>query len=258
MQLHTGLPTPSSTQAILAARGLRSAAELGADRPHGTRLRYMSGCRCDLCRKANSSYENERQKARKQGDWNGVVSAAKAQAHLNKLSAAGVGRRAVAAATDIAETVLLEIRSGRKTQIRGRTERKILAVSVAAASDAALTDAAPSWKLIDEMIEGGYTRGRIAHELGRKMPSLQIGKDRMLVRTAHQVEVVHRRLMASDERLLPSKEAGKLLSTLMDEFFTRKQVARHANLSEEELAFGKKVSVRVLNRLKAACAEIDV
>ncbi len=28
------------------ARGLRPVAELGADRPHGTRLRYFAGCKC--------------------------------------------------------------------------------------------------------------------------------------------------------------------------------------------------------------------
>lgn len=258
MTLHTALHSTVSKRAELAGRGLRSAAELGADRPHGTRLRYMSGCRCDLCRKANSNYENERQKARRAGDWNGVVSAKKAQAHLVALSAAGVGRRSVAAATDISEGILLDIRTGRKGRIRGRTERKILAVSVTVAADAALMDATASWKLIDELLKNGFSKGRIARELGRKTPSLQLGKDRVLVRTAHQVEVVYRRLMASDERLVPSKEAKNLLAALLYEYFTTKQVARHLGLSEEDLAFGGRVSVRIVNHLKAACAEIKV
>ena len=39
---------------------LRSAAVLSIDKPHGTRLKYMGGCKCMLCRAANSRYETER------------------------------------------------------------------------------------------------------------------------------------------------------------------------------------------------------
>ena len=55
---------------------LRSAVELAAGKPHGTRIRYVGGCRCLPCRAANSRYESERQAARKLGDWNGLVDAA--------------------------------------------------------------------------------------------------------------------------------------------------------------------------------------
>ena len=50
--------------AALHARGLRPIAELGGSRPHGTRLRYLAGCKCFHCRRANSDYERERQAAR--------------------------------------------------------------------------------------------------------------------------------------------------------------------------------------------------
>ena len=48
----------------------------GAERPHGTRLRYISGCKCVPCRAANSRYETGRLRARREGDWNGYVDAA--------------------------------------------------------------------------------------------------------------------------------------------------------------------------------------
>jgi hypothetical protein len=41
--------------------GTRSKAE------HGTRSKYVGGCRCDGCRKANSDYQSERQRLKRQG-----------------------------------------------------------------------------------------------------------------------------------------------------------------------------------------------
>lgn len=52
----------------MAARGLRSAAELAAGKPCGTRVRYYAGCRCKPCRKANSLYEAERAAAKARGE----------------------------------------------------------------------------------------------------------------------------------------------------------------------------------------------
>lgn len=179
----------------LQHRGLRPAHELAAQRPHGDRLRYIAGCRCDECRRANTRYESDRQRARKAGDWNGLVPADKARAHMLKLSRAGIGRRAIAAASDVADTVLQEIRSRRKRQIRARTERKILAVGKAQASDRALVDAKRTWALIDELLEEGYAVGLIATRLGYARPYLQFKRGgRVTVRTQARVERLHREL----------------------------------------------------------------
>ena len=180
----------------LQARGLRPIGELAADRPHGVRLRYMAGCRCAECRKANSAYECARQKARRGGDWNGLVPADKARAHILKLSKSHVGRRAIAEATDVAMTVIVEIRSGKKKRIRARTERLILGVGRAQALDRALVRAAPTWRLIGELIEEGYTVPFLAERLGYKTPVLQLKKTRVTVRNAARVEKLHRELTA--------------------------------------------------------------
>lgn len=218
----------------VSRRGLRPAVELAQERPHGDRLRYMAGCRCDQCRKANSVYESQRQQARRAGDWNGIVVADKARKHLLKLSAAGVGRRAVAAATDVAETIICEIRSGRKTHIRARTERKILAVSADMASDHALIGAQESWRLIQEMLAAGFTKARIAREMGFVMPALQIGRDTVLVSTAHRIALIHRRLMNSDEVLVPAKTAQRLLQNLLEEGYRLERLAERLGVSVGE------------------------
>lgn len=178
----------------LPHRGLRPASDLAADRPHGDRLRYVGGCRCDDCRAANARYERERIAARRAGDWNGIVPADRARAHLMKLSKAGVGRRAVAAASDVADTVLQDIRTGRKKRIRARTERLILAVGKAQASDHSLTSARRTHKLIAELLEEGYTEAFIADRLGYRARYLQLGAETVTVRNAARVERLHREL----------------------------------------------------------------
>jgi len=185
-----------STGSPMLSRGLRSAAELGANKPCGTRLRYLGGCRCAACRRANSLYEGARRRARNSGDWNGIVPAARARAHMLKLRNSGVGRRSFHAATDIADSVLAAIVAGRKKRIRARTERKILAVDLKAAADRAYVPAAPTWRRINELIEEGFTRQFLAKRLGSKakQPRLQLRKDRVTARHAYDVERLHKAL----------------------------------------------------------------
>ena len=176
-------------------RGLRPAFELAEGRPHGHRLRYMAGCRCFQCRRANSDYERQRQKDRAAGDWNGIVPAAAARAHILKLSRLGIGRRAIRSASDVADTVLQQIRNGKRTQIRARTERKILAVTKSCASDHALVPATRTWRQIGALLEEGFTKRELARRLGYASPALQFRRDFITVRNAARVDALYRRLM---------------------------------------------------------------
>lgn len=247
--MNTAQLTPSSpSPGFLAQRGLKPAAELAANRPHGDRLRYIGGCRCDLCRKANSTYERERQKARAAGDWNGIVDAGKAREHLLKLSELGVGRRAVAAASDVAETVLMDIRSRAKTRVRARTERQILAVTPEMASDHALVDAGPTWKLIRDLLKAGFTKSRLSAEMGTNGRALQLAKDQVTVRNAARMASVHARLMASDEVLVPAGPSLRRLKALREEEFTEKQLARWLDLPDGEFEISARRLARGLEK----------
>jgi hypothetical protein len=161
-----------------------------------TRAKYMAGCRCLPCRAANSRYECERAVARKAGDWNGLVPAVVARAHLVKLSRRGVGRRAVAAASDVSHTILQDIRSGKKTQIRQRTERRILAVTADALSDRALVPAGRTHALIANLLDEGFTKKEIARRLGYLSPALQLNRTTITAKNAARVERFYRLLMA--------------------------------------------------------------
>lgn len=178
----------------LAARGLRPVAELAQDKPHGTRLRYIAGCKCFHCRRANSDYERQRKVARAAGDWNGLVPADKARAHLMILSRRGVGRRAVSAASDICSTVLQDISSGRKSRIRARTERKILSVNASMVSDHALVAPGRTFKLIEQLRQEGFTKTELARRLGYRNQALQFNPKRMTARNVARVERLYRSL----------------------------------------------------------------
>lgn len=169
---------------------------------HGSRARYMVGCRCLPCRAANSRYECERARARKSGDWNGMVDAARARRRILRLGEQGLGYKTVADAAGVAASVVHKIRSGDRKRIRARTERRLLAVTKEAAADGTLVDAGPTWRRIEELKrEGGFSLIEIARRLGRKS-SLQIGKKRVLLRTAAEIEKFWRYYMR------PSGAAG--------------------------------------------------
>lgn len=209
----------ASTEHPSPLRGLKPAKVLGESREHGDRLRYLGGCRCFACRRSNSAYEAARKVARAAGDWNGLVPANKAQAHLKMLSSQGIGRRSVAAASDVALTVLLDVSTGRKTQIRARTERAILAVDEKAAGDRALVPAKPTWKLLNRLVKDGYTKSELARRLGYKTRALQLDTDFVTVRNAHLVERLFDQL-----RSTCAKKTLALIEKLRDEGYGRHQV----------------------------------
>lgn len=242
--MNANLSISPQKSSSLAHRGLKPADILAEGRPHGTRVRYLGGCRCADCRQANTNYERERQQARATGDWNGIVSADRARAHLLVLAAQGVGRRAVVDVSDIPSIIVSEIRSGKKLRIRARTERRILAITPAMAADHALIDAAPTWKLIAEMLAAGFTKTRIAGELNHSSRHLQLGREKITVRNAAAVELAHRRLMASDEVLVPATQSLQMIERLRDEGYTMPQLLRAFRIDAGELPTKGRASIR--------------
>jgi hypothetical protein len=175
----------------LAARGLRSVQELAATKPHGTRLRYLAGCKCVPCRAANSRYSCARTEAIKRGEGNALVSAAPARRHLLKLNRRGIGRRLIADAARVPESTLTLIKRGARRQLRRQTAARILAVSTELRGDRTLLPAGPTWRLLDRLLAEGYTKKRLASLLGCKTPALQIKKTFVTAKTARDVEKLY-------------------------------------------------------------------
>lgn len=134
-----------------------------AQRPHGTRARYVAErCRCLLCRAANSRYSVAR----------------------------------------VAISVVARIRSGDRSRIRKNTEERILAVDRSIVADHALVDAAPVWNAIGELLADGYTKTQLAAWLGSKAktPTLQIGKVRCTAAMALRMQKLVAEIAAGKRR----------------------------------------------------------
>jgi hypothetical protein len=162
----------------------------------GTRAKYVVGCRCARCRAANTAGMRARTKRQIFHGKNPLVSARAARRHIIALSHSGVGRRAVAEASDIGKTTIQLIGAGCKRQIRAWTERAILAVTADAALDGAYIPAAKTQAQIRELITEGFTRAELARRLGYKTPNLQFGRGRISAVNAAKVDRFYRRTMA--------------------------------------------------------------
>ncbi len=155
----------------------------------------MAGCRCLPCRCANARYETERNRARKSGDWRGLVDARRARRHIAALSRHGVGYKTVADCADVSRTIVAKIKRGERKRIRANTERRILEVGPRLLPDSALVPGAGTRRLIARLLEEGYSKASLARALGYKTPALQIAhREQVTVRTRARVLALYRKL----------------------------------------------------------------
>ncbi|MGC2239174.1 MAG: hypothetical protein WA584_23665 [Pyrinomonadaceae bacterium] len=175
-------------------KDLKSASALAVDKPHGTRIKYVAGCRCADCRAANTGYELRRAQARREGDWNGLVSAEPAKEYINFLSRRGMGRRAVSEKSGVCSSTIQKIKSGEKKQIRAATEKKIFIVDLEISH---IVPAEETWKRINLLLSEGFTEEDLARRFGSKSkyPRLQYRKNYVLSSTALKVEKFYNEVM---------------------------------------------------------------
>lgn len=171
------------------------------DAPHGTVARYKLGCRRFCCRLANANYARERAAAIRRGDWNGLIDVEPIRAHLSKLREQGLGVRQVADIAGLNVTSLRRVRQGKSRRMRADTVARVLAVRAEpqVLADGQCIDARPTKKLIDKLLDGGYTKTWIADQLGMKGHRLQV-YDRITVRNAARIERLYRDIDAGKVR----------------------------------------------------------
>lgn len=112
--------------------------------------------------------------------WNGVVSANRTRAHLLALRERGVGYKAVAAACDVAPSVLGRALAG--GTVRASTERRVLAVDVGAIADGALVDAKETNRIVRRLRRRGFTLRQLGELFGYECgTALQVGHSRAVI-----------------------------------------------------------------------------
>lgn len=175
-------------------------------RTHGTRAKYVvEACRCELCRAAQRAYQlewNRHQRRVAYGieDANpAYVDASEAVAHIKWLRSRGIGKRTIAKAAGIGLTSVDEFTKGIRTKARRETIDRILAVGTHRAPGGAYVDAAPAWRLIDDLLYLGFTKTRISYALGNKSHALQLGRDRISKRNLEKVRAVWAELVRESE-----------------------------------------------------------
>lgn len=162
---------------------------------HGTRARYVAGCRCDSCRRANTDYAKKREKAKKKGDFNGNVPADHALNYIEMLADQGVGFKTIAKKAGVPHSTIAKIKSGERLIIRRSTETKIFSVTADAIAPSTNISVADTWKKINHLVELGFTKSELAYRLGRKTPNLQIQKNQITNKKAQEIDALYNQLL---------------------------------------------------------------
>lgn len=169
----------------------------------GTRARYVRGCRCEPCTVANRVYARELDRHHRRVAYGieepvvRLVDATETREHLLWLRSFGVGKRTVHKLTGISTTTLWEIARGDTLKVHPDTETKILELWRDTRNDAMIVNADSTWKRITWLQQQGWSKARIARELGLGR-NLQIRTERITHRTEKRVEDLVRRVLTSD------------------------------------------------------------
>lgn len=173
---------------------------------HGTRAAYVADrCRCPACREANRVEAAARTRALAYGRWRPFVDAARARAYIRQLRLAGLGIDQIAAmaavpGSTIRSLVYGDYGTGKPVaRIRPATETAILAVPASRLADGALVAAAPTHRLIGDLLQAGLTLDELSCRLGRTTASVRasLSRDRVTARTAAAVAALHRTTCAT-------------------------------------------------------------
>lgn len=134
---------------------------------HGTRARYQQGCRCFGCRVANAAYQVA-YRGHPRDPW---IDAGPVRGYLLLLATQGMGTRTVAKASGVSRSVLQAITHGTRTCIRRSQAVCVLAVT-ADPADGTFVNAWQTKRWIRALLTEGFTKRRIADQLGLRSRAL--------------------------------------------------------------------------------------
>lgn len=165
---------------------------------HGVRARYVAGCRCAPCRKANTLYQRTRARAKVYGHANPLVDATPSRQHAVRLGKAGMGWRTIAEVAGVPKSTLQRVLDRERRYLRKSTADRILAVTPAPKGGARVP-ARATWKKVNALLAEGFSKAELARRLGYKQPALQLGKRWVTAGNAKAVAAFYAEIMAGGE-----------------------------------------------------------
>lgn len=124
------------------------------------------------------------------------VPADKSRAHLNWLSCRGIGRDSVRDITGLNDDNLKKIRQGKRATVFAETEKKILSVTPKGYAGATVISSEETWKMLNRLLQGGFTRSELALRMGYKTPKLHFGREAVTGATEARVRRFYEKVMA--------------------------------------------------------------
>lgn len=147
---------------------------------HGTRSRYVAGCRCTPCRKANTVSESDRRRRQLYGAPGAYVPSSAARAHLHALLAAGHSVRAIARAAGVSRQTVIRLQraEGRRPaegRVHATTAARLVELSPGGldVADGAFVNARGAQRRLKALMAIGWTMPALADALGRKPCNLR-------------------------------------------------------------------------------------
>ena len=144
-------------------------------RPHGNAKYHLENCRCLVCRKAASDYDNNRRRAIAYGRWQPFVDAEPVRQHVRALSEAGIGWMRLARLAGVPRGSISKLLYGDPQRglaptkgMRAKNALAILAVqpTLDNLGDGTRIDGTGTRRRLQALAAAGWTQSELARRIG--------------------------------------------------------------------------------------------
>ena len=156
---------------------------------HGTRARYLRGCKCAECREANRVYGRAYKDAAARGIRR-TVPTARVLRHVEKLHAAGVEYRAIARAAECCTSVLVAIVNLGQERMSPEIARRILDLGEEARRYNSLAPIDEAARIVTLLEAHGVNRHAVAKSMGWSHGSFQVRQESVTRRTYRRLAII--------------------------------------------------------------------
>jgi hypothetical protein len=152
-------------------------------KPCGTPASYVRGCRCEDCRAAMNRYSQEREKARRDGDYRGWIVAEAARDHILKMIEVGGSLNVLSRLVNLTHSYLHGVKTGWRKNIRADRARAIISWPPEIVAGEKKIPTRPVRVHVETLAQQGITLSRVAETTGIEMEKLEAALGRQFIPT---------------------------------------------------------------------------